>query len=485
MHVNLEIVALQLEMILSDWVPDIAERKGRRYTAVADALAEDIQAGKLRPGDRLPTHRELAYRTGLSVSTISKAYAEAVRRQHIRSEVGRGTFVLPNAWSVVPNAWSAQPRVEVDQASRIDLTFNCPVQAPMHTEAMSNTLREIAEGDRLSVLMPYHRPWGGLEEHRAAAALWLEKRNMHAHPNNIVITNGAQHAASCILAALIEPGEIVATEELTDPGIKFLTSNRHLPLKGLPIDRQGIIPDAFESACRSMRIRALFCVPNHQSPTLSVMPVERRREIAVIAERHGVTIIENDVYGPFIEDPPPALSSFAPDNSYYFTSLSKCVCPGLRIGFLAAPPGRVEELIPGLGATMWMASLFSAEVASIWIRDGTADRLTSWQRQEMARRQKLAAQVLRGFEYRTLPAAMHIWLPLPDPWRVASFVVQARGRGISVAPAEAFVVGHVAAPQAVRISLGGATPAPGELQRGLQAIAELLRARPPATFLIM
>jgi DNA-binding transcriptional MocR family regulator len=465
---------------LTEWKPDIASRRGRRYLAIADALADDIKSGLVRPGDRLPTHRELAYQMGLSVSTVSKAYAEAVRRQLILSEVGRGTFVMPNAWTDLS-------RIGVDsrQMEPIDMAFNCPVPTPMLIEALSGALQMISSSDRIGEMMHYHRPWIGLPAHRTAVAGWIEKRGLRTSPENILITNGAQHAHAIILTSLLEPNQIAVTEELTDPGIKFLTANRSLQLKGLAMDRDGMLPDALEAACRTMKVKALITVPNHHSPTLTIMPVERRKAIAEVAIRYGVTIIEDDVYGPFVENPPPALSSFAPEQSFYFTSLSKCISPGLRIGFLAAPPGRIEELIPGLGATTWMVSMVPAEIAALWIRDGTADRLITWQRQEMVRRHKLASQILAGFEYTSLPSSLHLWLPLPDSWRAEGFVAQARARGLAVTPAEAFVVGHVAAPQAIRISLGGATPSRTELQRGLEIVADLLRERPAATYLVL
>ena len=465
---------------MTEWKPDIASRHGRRYLAIADALADDIKNGLVRPGDRLPTHRELAYQMGLSVSTVSKGYAEAVRRQLILSEVGRGTFVMPNAWTDLS-------RIGVDsrQIEPIDMAFNCPVPTPMLIEAVSGALKTISSSDRIDELMHYHRPWIGLPAHRMAAVSWIEKHGLRTSPENILITNGAQHAHAIILTSLLEPNQIVVTDELTDPGIKYLTANRSLQLKGLAMDQDGMLPDALEAACRTMKVKALITVPNHHSPTLTIMPVERRKAIAEVAIRYGITIIEDDVYGPFLENPPPALSSFAPEQSFYFTSLSKCISPGLRVGFLVAPPGRVEELIPGLGATTWMVSMVPAEMATLWIRDGTADRLVAWQRQELARRQKLARQILTGYEYRALPSSLHIWLPLPDTWRAEGFVAQARSRGLAVTPAEAFVVGHGASPQAIRISLGGATPSRTELQRGLEIVADLLREKPAATYLVL
>ena len=75
------------------WTPDLRQRTGPRYIAIAEALSEDASGGRLRPGTRLPTHRDLADRLGVTVGTITRAYAEATRRGLVTGEVGRGTFV--------------------------------------------------------------------------------------------------------------------------------------------------------------------------------------------------------------------------------------------------------------------------------------------------------------------------------------------------------------------------------------------------------
>lgn len=461
------------------WVPDYKSKPGRIYVAIADAMADDVTTGKLRPGDRLPTHRELAWRLQLSVSTVSKAYALAARRHLIEGEVGRGTFISSRASDI--------SRLEPNraQSNLIDLTFNCPVQLPAQEQAMASALRAIADGPRLPLLLPYHRDWVGMPEHREAAARWLSARGTTTFADDVVIVNGGQQGVSVILSALIEPGETIAAEELTDPGIKFLAANRHLTLRGLPIDAEGLIPEAFEAACRSGPLRALICCPNHQSPTLAVMPVKRRKAVAEIAVRHDVLVIEDDVYGGFLEHALPSIASFAPEQSYYVTSLSKIVCPGLRIGYIATPPGRAKDLIPGLGATTWMASSLSAEIAYHWIEDGTAEKLAHLQRDELRKRQQLAAQSLAGQSFRSLPSGLHLWLDLPETWRAESFVAQIRTQGVAVTPAEAFVVGHGPSRHAIRVSLGGATTSRAELQKGLDILASLLRGRPAASYVVL
>ena len=465
---------------MSDWLPDYLPSGSLKYVAIADALARDIQSGALKPGDRLPTHRELAYKLGVSISTASKAFAEATRRQHIHASVGRGSFVAPSAWS-------DRSRLDLDEdhAGGIDLSFNCPIVAAPHMKALADTLQAVAADRQSLALQGYHRPWTGIDAHRQAGAQWLERHGMRTHFETISITAGAQHAAAIVLGSLLSPGDSVVTEELTDPGVKLLCAHHRIRLKGLAIDEFGICPAALDAACREAKIRALFCIPNHHSPTLSVLPEERRKEIADIARRYDLLILENDVYGAFVENPPLAVASFAPERSFYFSSLSKIISPGLRLGFLAAPPGRAAELMTGFGSTCWMASHIMAEVGARWIREGTAERLASWQRQEMAYRNEMVRKILGRLDVTALASSLHVWLRLPEPWRADGFAKQLRGEGVWVTPAEAFAVGQGAAPQAVRISLGGATPSRSQLQQGLEILARALESRPAANFVIM
>ncbi|WP_421695681.1 PLP-dependent aminotransferase family protein [Aestuariivirga sp.] len=460
------------------WSPQIDCSAGRLYVALAEALADDIAAGRLVPGERLPTHRELAWHLKLSVSTVSKAYALAERRRLIQGEVGRGTFVTPRS--------SDLSRAEPNRAQPdlIDLSFNCPVLFPETDAAVAKAMQEAAIGG-MDKLLPYHRQWLGLPHHRAAAAQWLSTVMPEMAPEDIVVVNGAQHGTAAILAALTAPGDVVAIEELADPGIRFLTSNRQLTTRSVAMDAGGIIPDSLEAICRTERIAALICMPTHQSPTLAVMPAERRLEIAEIARRHKLTIIENDVYGHLSDQPLPTLASMLPESCFYINSLSKTVAPGLRVGFIVAPSDRGSDLIPGLAATTWMTSPLSAEIASRLIGSGAAADIARRQREEMRKRQELAQRILSGHRFSTLPAAMHLWLQLPETWRAESFVASLKRRGVAVTPAEAFATGHGTSPHSVRLSLGGATADRSELQQGLQIVAEMLANRPPSSFLLL
>ena len=142
---------------------------------------------------------------------------------------------------------------------------------------------------------------------------------------------------------------------------------------------------------------------------------------------------------------------------------------------MLAPPAMVPRLVASLRATTWAVAPLTAAVASLWIRDGTADRLLEARRHEARARQAIARARLAGADLDAKPEAYYLWLRLPEPWRGDAFAAAARARGVLVTPAEAFAVGREPAPHAVRICVGAARTREA-LARGLDVVAELLRA---------
>lgn len=470
------------------WIPDIASITGPRYLAIAEALARDVRGGRLAPGSQLPTHRDLAERLGVTVGTVSRAYAEAERRGLTQGEIGRGTFVRASAAPVVdeePPPAALLPDVlhYQEDPSLIDMTIVRPVGEP-HGPALAHTLRQLADQDNLGALMSY-APDGGKSTHREAGAGWIARRGLNVDPAQVIITSGAQHGLATVIAALTEPNDLILTEELSYQGITAIASQLHRRrLRGIEMDREGIVPAALEAACREERPEAIVIVSTLQNPTTAVMGEARRREIVRIARDYDCWIIDDDVYGFLVEDSPPPLASFAPERSLYITSLSKSLIPGLRVGYVAAPEDLVAPIAASVRTSVWMPAPLMAEIAAHWISDGTADELTRWQRQEARERQILASRILRGWQFDTHPASFHLWLHLPDPWRANIFAQQARSRGVVVMPADFFAVGRVRAPHAVRLSL--TAPATRELLvQGLETIAELLAASPKPRVMVI
>jgi DNA-binding transcriptional MocR family regulator len=141
-----------------------------------------------------------------------------------------------------------------------------------------------------------------------------------------------------------------------------------------------------------------------------------------LANHPGITTgTEDDVHSFMLPNPPPPLSSFAPRHSYYILSTSKSIAGGMRVGCLHAPERMIEPLATSLRATVWMAASLMAEIASEWIKDGTAERLVEQKRAEALARQEIARRTLAGFEFDAHPLSFHLWLHLPEPWRSNEF----------------------------------------------------------------
>jgi DNA-binding transcriptional MocR family regulator len=457
---------------MATWQPDLSRHTGPRYLAIADAIAEGIERGELRPGDRMPTHRDLADQVGVTVGTVTRAYAEAIRRGLVVGETGRGTFVRRGLFEDALAVLARQGAGDL-----IDLNFNLSPTPPGDApgQAFAATLAEIAASPDFSALLGYN-PAAALARHRAAGAEWINRAGLGARPDRVLVCHGALHAMTVVFMTLTSPGDTVLTEELTYPAMKNLASLLHLNLRGLPMDEHGLRPDAFEKACVESGAKALYCLPTVQNPTTAVMPEARRREIAAVARAHDVVIVEDDIYGFLLPDWPTPVAAFAPERSYYIASLSKCLGGGLRVGYLFAPERMADRLATTLRTTIWMASPLLAEVATRWLQDGTAGRLIEQTRRETAARQELARELLSGCDFSTHPHAFHLWLQMPEPWCANDFVALAARRGVAVTPPAAFVPGRGPSPHAVRVCLGG--PSRPRLAEGLKILRELLKHSP-------
>src|SRR5262249_19183617 len=161
---------------------------------------------------------------------------------------------------------------------------------------------------------------------------------------------------------------------------------------------EGLVPAAFEVACKQHSPKALFCVPTLQNPTTAIMSHERRLEIAAIARRHGVMIIEDDVYGLLPVQGPLPFAVLAPAVTWYVTGLNKALAPGMRVGYAVAPDEAGARRLCSAFAftTMWVVSPLSAVVALQWIADGTAERISDEIRREAMSRQTIAREMLHG-----------------------------------------------------------------------------------------
>jgi len=293
------------------------------------------------------------------------------------------------------------------------------------------------------------------------------------------VTSGSQNAIACCLLALFSPGDSLAVDELTFPGLKTLARMHNVRLVPVTMDEQGMLPDALEQVCRRERPRGVFLMPDFQNPTTGSLSQDRRLAIARLVTRDNLILIEDDAYG-HVAGRHKALSVLAPDHALYLGGTSKVFGAGLRISFVACPARFHARMESAILSTVWMASPLNAALVARVITGGTAARIIEAKNEEARARNALALRKLRAYTLRTRPSGFFAWLTLPAGWTGREFELAAREAGVHVFGAERFAVGGRAAPPAARLSLAG----PGtqqELSRGLDVLAGvLLRGRPSA-----
>lgn len=443
--------------------------------AIADAIAEDLGSGKLNIGDRLPPQRELAWRLGVTVGTVTRAYQEAERRGLLNGEVGRGSYLRDPASrrSGLPNILTAEPGM-----------LPMHIAAPPRVHSLKDfdaALDEIQKKAARRDLLDYG-PSAGAPAYRQMGSAWLKKCGIDVGPSDVVVTAGAHAGLIACLSLLVRGNDHVIAEPLTYPTILPISRLLGLTLHAAEMDEEGMIASSLETAVQICGARVLYVVPTLHNPTTVTLSEGRRHAIAEIARRHNLTIIEDDIFRLLAEGPvPPTIYSMAPERTYYITSLSKTLAPGLRVGFVATPAGMADGLaLQQMIAGARVAGL-TAEVACVWTGDGTAERILADIRSELSIRRLIALNALGSRKPQCAPGAMFLWLPVPDQWRPGDFARAAQARGVRVTPGTAFSIGRRASDQAIRVCFGLADSRE-TLRDGLQRIDRLLGEEPPESF---
>src|SRR5579862_1741359 len=273
------------------------------YLRLADAIAAEIAAGTLKPGERLPPQREFAYERKIAVSTASRVYAELLRRGLVVGEVGRGTFISGDARRGV--AAPSEPR-----GIRIDFEFNYPIlldQSALIAKSLDGLEKKAALEAALRQGTTFGTPAA-----RSVAATHLSQGTWSPSPDQLVFTGNGRQSIAAALAAVVATGGRCGVEPLTYPFVKGVAARLGISLVPLAMDAHGVRPDAVQKAHREGRLSALYVQPVMQNPLGITMPPPRRTELLRVVEKLGLTVIEDSVYG-FLEDELP-LAAQAPDS---------------------------------------------------------------------------------------------------------------------------------------------------------------------------
>ena len=439
------------------WIPVLEAGPRPVYLKIVDALADARSNGRLQPGDRLPPQRELARLLRVDLTTVTRAFSEARRRNLIDAMAGRGTFITPG-----------EPEEPI-----LDLSMNIPpAPAGLNLPALIRTgVEGLLKRSSAEALLSYH-PGPGSPVERAVGSSWLAAAGDRLPVDRVVVGSGAQALLTAVVLSQTREGDTILADALTYPGLIALAETTGRRLAAVGNDDDGMRPDDLEQAARKHGAHILYLNPTLQNPTASVISEGRRRELARMAEKLKLTIIEDDPYSRLLAAPPPAFLTLAPERTFHVATLAKCISPFLRTAFLAAPDAHAADRIAAaIRGTTMMAPPLMTGLACEWLRSGLAGEITNAVRAEAEARQEIARSILpKGFV--ASGSSLHLWYPLQSQLRSAELADIARRRGLAISPAEEFAVGQDFA-NGFRLALG-AMPNRERLMEGLESLASIL-----------
>ena len=357
-----------------------------RYENLATLLAERIEQGLYRHGEKLPSVRNLSQEHGVSISTVQQAYQVLENLQLITPQPRSGYFVAPRKAKPPVPAISrpVQRPVEVTQWDEV-LTLldarsdkemlNFGGGAPDISQPTLKPLwREMArlvQHNQCDILS-YDALQGRRELREQISRLMVDGGTV-VDPEDIVITNGCHGALSIALLSVCKPGDIVAVESPSYYGTMQLLRGFGIKAMEIPTDPEtGISIEALELALEQWPIKGVILVPSCSNPQGSIMPDARKKAILALAQRHDIVIFEDDIYGELVTDypRPRTIKSFDIDGRVLLcSSFTKSVAPGLRVGWIV--PGRYRDRVlhmkyAAIGSTVPTNQLAMAA----FIRDG-------------------------------------------------------------------------------------------------------------------
>jgi DNA-binding transcriptional MocR family regulator len=448
------------------WQPDL-DRSKPLYLAIADAMTRDVESGLLQKGTRLPPQRDLAWKLGVTLGTITRAYKEAETRGLLEGEVGRGSFIRSRT------SVSGLPEPSADVAGIMDLSHAIPPPV-VKSEELDAAMQSVMRDPRKLDLLDYAPP-EGFHLHRRMAIEWLKRSNIEVIEKDVVISAGAHLGLITVLEAIGEAGEGVLAERTNYALLRTTFKNAHLAPVAVDMDDDGMMPEALDKAAASNKARIIYLVPTLQNPTTGTMSARRREDIVAIARKRDLTIVEDDIFRLLdARVQPPTFYELAPERTFHITSLSKTLAPGLRIGFLVSPQGQDRILRSHIRNMAARTVGITGEIARYWIESGLAQTILERSRSELESRRNLFAEIFKDHPFRCEPGAPYAWLQLPGHWTANRFAQALAARNIKVTPESAFDILGAASGNHVRICFGA--PRMGwQMRKAFEDIEALMR----------
>lgn len=458
---------------MTSWLPTLAQNGNPLYVQLADQIADAALQGVLQPGEKLPPQRNLAFDVGVTLGTVTRAYALLKERGIATGEVGRGTFIRNGQAEVSVRHRALQAYQGITpQPQPARLLMNSTSTPEVGQAAIMAGLFEDIASNQPSLLSDYirHMP----DHWRLAGQRWIAPSGWTPALEDVLATQGAHGALMAVINATTASGDRIVFEELTYPATvrcSMLMGRQPVAVRST---QSGMDPDDFERCCAQQHPKLAIIVSTCHNPTLAVMPDENRRRIAEIARRYNVLVIDDDTFGVLRTNRPMPLAAYAPERVFHVTSLSKSMAAGVRTGWVACPPGYAQRVMNAQRLINGSAAGAMIEIASRMVLSGQADALCQKVRAEIRDRVVKARMMLAGHDLTSHEECPFAWLRLPDPWVPATFCKAALRLNVVLEEADTFKAGQIdRSVPCVRIALTGALQA-DQVDAGLDVIRQLL-----------
>jgi len=432
----------------------------KRYEEVAEQIRGKIREGVLRPGERIPSVRQISQVMQVSVSTVLHAYELLENEGSIEIRPQSGHYVRAHFKAIPDEPKVSVPSKRSRQVDVSELAFEIlnaikqPEIVPLGSPFPSPELFPLGKLNQyLCNVGRRSTPWntvtslppGNDELQRQIARRYLEQ-GCDIHPDDIVITCGAMEALNICLQAVAKAGDIIAVESPTF--YASLHAIERLGMRALEIPthpREGIQLEALSDALKKHPVRACMLMSTFQNPLGSTMPAEKKRALLKLLEQYNVPLVEDDVYQElyFGEEAPKPLKAY--DNKglvLHCSSFSKTLAPGYRIGWVS--PGRYRERVLQLKfmTTLSTASLPQLAIAEYLKHGGYEKHLRRVRQTLKYQQQMMVQQISQSFPEGTRvtrPEGGYVlWVELPEAVDALELYHQALRHNISIMPGPVF-----------------------------------------------
>jgi DNA-binding transcriptional MocR family regulator len=430
------------------------------YEDLAGDLASLVAKGTLRPGDRLPSVRQLSQQRKLSVSTVLQAYLLLENRGVVETRPQSGHYVRPPRTSLVPeprpprNSTQATRVTVSDLVARVTGAARDPKIVPLGAATISPSLLPTERINRCMAAVAreaggagvaYDIPPGYLALRRQVARRSADQ-GIALRPDEIVTTVGAMEALHLCLRAVASAGDTIAVESPSYYGLLQLIEALGMRALEIPANPgTGLDLDALDQSLKRHRVKACLAVTNFSNPVGALMPDESKRALVEMLARREIPLIEDDIYGDLHFDdvrPRPAKAFDKEGLVLLCSSFSKTIAPGYRVGYVA--PGRFQERVERLkfAHTVATPTLPQMAVADFLENGGYERHLRRLRRHLSEQVTRVSATIGERFPAGTRisrpSGGFVLWIELPAGKSALELHARALAAGISVAPGPIF-----------------------------------------------